>query len=828
MKQVTVLIVGGLIASLLLTQISMAQDQLVDPSSLEAMLKDVRIDGIGGIQPLPRRESDAIHRGAFPVIPVEWFEDFQDHPLSTDPVFDRFQVTPGQGQPDPTFFWEIFNGVNAIPSLFVDGQVDEFGTPDPLPRWQGIALIESLPGGLSDLNMDGAVDTADLGLLIADFGQTGSGLLADINSDGIVDTADLGLLIGVFGSSFGPFCVYEATLVYPIDDSGNPLPPGALDDGPFIGDRIAFTSSPACGTCDTFRLTTNGVRVFGEWALIDSAAADLTGVAFFGNETSAGCPDLGDERVLALVRGETGEVSPVNALNLRGSRVSDFAFNGQPQDLVCEVDLYLPSHEKLHWTDFVSDVEGLTVFRMLTGGIATDVSPAWEFFGNEDGLIDRFVILGSECGAPFCGSAGGLYHTAPDPDYIDPTPGTPTPTPLPGKKTLTGEWFTVRHVVTADNKHQVWVRDSETIALIDPLPGDDGGSTDSILDDIEDGFAKIFPSGPYGRTRREFFGGFPSSPAVPIATSATQFRSVFGYENGDLPRADRNHFVDNIRISGAAPIIAPPPLTLPYLDSCESYFIGPIKYGTTGGRWSESVDDETVVFPGEGAFGGEPSIVHTHASDIDDVYRTVFWTDLPDALAAPASPWRVGLLFKLNSTVTVRGITPMSTILGEAVTTVFTAVEEPHSDPGVVIFDTEPFDTRIHVRQRNPHFDPGSSADNWDYDWGPPAGVPGDPGYPNIEFINVATTSLIDEYFLFQLLEVEVADDGTLRVLLDGVELLPNDLDRFYDVTPGDITQFSTDVLRVDRLHFDSGFQSNSEDLEIDVDDITLTGQPAP
>ena len=55
-------------------------------------------------------------------------------------------------------------------------------------------------GGIapSDLNVDGIVDTADLGILIAQFGTSGPD--GDINLDGIVDTADLGLLIGEFGA----------------------------------------------------------------------------------------------------------------------------------------------------------------------------------------------------------------------------------------------------------------------------------------------------------------------------------------------------------------------------------------------------------------------------------------------------------------------------------------------------------------------------------------------------------------------------------------------------------------------------------------------------
>ena len=50
----------------------------------------------------------------------------------------------------------------------------------------------------ADLNDDGVVDTADLGILIGQFGTAGPA--ADINGDGVVDTADLGLLIGAFGA----------------------------------------------------------------------------------------------------------------------------------------------------------------------------------------------------------------------------------------------------------------------------------------------------------------------------------------------------------------------------------------------------------------------------------------------------------------------------------------------------------------------------------------------------------------------------------------------------------------------------------------------------
>ncbi len=51
----------------------------------------------------------------------------------------------------------------------------------------------------SDLNNDGVIDTADLGILIGAFGSNGP--QGDINCDVSVDTADLGILIGEFGSA---------------------------------------------------------------------------------------------------------------------------------------------------------------------------------------------------------------------------------------------------------------------------------------------------------------------------------------------------------------------------------------------------------------------------------------------------------------------------------------------------------------------------------------------------------------------------------------------------------------------------------------------------
>jgi hypothetical protein len=58
-------------------------------------------------------------------------------------------------------------------------------------------LADPCPG---DLNGDGQVDLADLGILLADFGCTAPGPCpGDIDGDGDTDLADLGILLANFG-----------------------------------------------------------------------------------------------------------------------------------------------------------------------------------------------------------------------------------------------------------------------------------------------------------------------------------------------------------------------------------------------------------------------------------------------------------------------------------------------------------------------------------------------------------------------------------------------------------------------------------------------------
>ena len=56
---------------------------------------------------------------------------------------------------------------------------------------------DTLDTCVGDINADGFVDSADLGLIIGSWGSTNS--LADLDGDGLVNSADLGIMIGAWG-----------------------------------------------------------------------------------------------------------------------------------------------------------------------------------------------------------------------------------------------------------------------------------------------------------------------------------------------------------------------------------------------------------------------------------------------------------------------------------------------------------------------------------------------------------------------------------------------------------------------------------------------------
>jgi hypothetical protein len=102
------------------------------------------------------------------------------------------------------------NGFVTMDSLFL-GDIHASISPDKLPVGvYGVELLVSFdlaetsmsgeyegdPGVPGDLNGDGIVNGADLGLLLAQWGSTGT---ADLNGDGVVNGADLGLMLAAWG-----------------------------------------------------------------------------------------------------------------------------------------------------------------------------------------------------------------------------------------------------------------------------------------------------------------------------------------------------------------------------------------------------------------------------------------------------------------------------------------------------------------------------------------------------------------------------------------------------------------------------------------------------
>ena len=83
-------------------------------------------------------------------------------------------------------------------SLVATTVCDNLPRPNITGRWTNLGdnTVCDCPG---DLNIDGVINGADLGLMLSSWGPCGSNCNADLNGDGVIAGADLGLLLSAWG-----------------------------------------------------------------------------------------------------------------------------------------------------------------------------------------------------------------------------------------------------------------------------------------------------------------------------------------------------------------------------------------------------------------------------------------------------------------------------------------------------------------------------------------------------------------------------------------------------------------------------------------------------
>jgi plastocyanin len=114
----------------------------------------------------------------------------------TPGAYDGFTINSGLNSVTPTVEVEL-------PSDLAEGTLGYFcniaSHCESLGMQASLTIVASAPC-IGDLNGDGVVNGADLGLMLGAWGNCGKGAcIADLNNDGLVNGADLGLLLGSWG-----------------------------------------------------------------------------------------------------------------------------------------------------------------------------------------------------------------------------------------------------------------------------------------------------------------------------------------------------------------------------------------------------------------------------------------------------------------------------------------------------------------------------------------------------------------------------------------------------------------------------------------------------
>lgn len=139
---------------------------------------------------------------------LNWLDGNLDaDPLFVDPNNGDYHVAAGSPAIDagdnaalPPDTYDLDNDGDTAEPL----PLDLDGNPRVQNGIVDIGAYESQSQGCTgDLNGDGAIDLADLSILLANFGAAGAPEQGDLNGDGQVDLADLSILLTVFGQLCG-------------------------------------------------------------------------------------------------------------------------------------------------------------------------------------------------------------------------------------------------------------------------------------------------------------------------------------------------------------------------------------------------------------------------------------------------------------------------------------------------------------------------------------------------------------------------------------------------------------------------------------------------
>ncbi|MCK4871281.1 MAG: hypothetical protein KAS72_01005 [Phycisphaerales bacterium] len=151
-----------------------------------------------------RRPQEAWHHGEAIITTNTWTDGTYTPP---DENFGADVYYDDESPKTLESHWNLLAGVNGLQQLSIayrgrgdmtiwaDGRLDGAGrTPRLEYEWDDLFPAQAQPG---DLNGDGCVDQADLGILLASYEIDASG---DLDGDGDTDQADLGILLANYGA----------------------------------------------------------------------------------------------------------------------------------------------------------------------------------------------------------------------------------------------------------------------------------------------------------------------------------------------------------------------------------------------------------------------------------------------------------------------------------------------------------------------------------------------------------------------------------------------------------------------------------------------------